>query len=151
MNSEAQVLPLFLTEGCKVILFDGECKFFNFWVKFIIKTDSRKVFKLTSMQSLSGQEILNYFDMNTKVFDSMLYVDVYKEYTKSDAILQIMSHLGQPWKLFTMAKIIPVGIRDYLYVLIAVNRYRLFGKYDYCVLPSEEHKDRFLSNENMNS
>jgi predicted DCC family thiol-disulfide oxidoreductase YuxK len=38
----------------------------------------------------------------------------------------------------------PRVIRDWGYGMIARNRYRMFGRYDTCPMPSEETRDRFL-------
>ena len=58
-----------------------------------------------------------------------------------------MKRLGLPWNLLYVFKIIPKGIRYWFYDGIALNRYCLFGKYDTCMLPSEENEHRFLKNE----
>jgi predicted DCC family thiol-disulfide oxidoreductase YuxK len=40
--------------------------------------------------------------------------------------------------------ILPQFIRDSLYSLVAKNRYRWFGKQDYCRIPTKDLQDRFL-------
>ena len=40
--------------------------------------------------------------------------------------------------------VIPRGMRDLGYGMIARSRYRIFGRYDTCPIPSEETRDRFL-------
>ncbi|WP_422823669.1 hypothetical protein [Vreelandella vilamensis] len=49
-----------------------------------------------------------------------------------------------PWKLGVVAWLIPRPVRDWLYGRIASNRYRLFGKYDTCLLLTPDHRSRFL-------
>lgn len=41
-------------------------------------------------------------------------------------------------------KNVSLGLRDWMYLRIALNPYRLFGKYDYCTTPSPEHESRYL-------
>lgn len=137
-------LPDILSQQDKVIVFDGKCKLCNFSVRFIIKRDPDRVFKLVWAQSPKGQQLFQHFDMNSTHFDTMLYIDGQHIYTKSDAAIQIVQQLGQPWKALIVSKIIPVRLRDYLYDWIALNRYRFFGKHNYCLMPSAEHEDRFL-------
>ncbi len=43
-----------------------------------------------------------------------------------------------------LLNITPRVIRDWGYGMIARNRYRMFGRYDTCPMPSEETRDRFL-------
>ncbi|WP_296207340.1 thiol-disulfide oxidoreductase DCC family protein [Psychrobacter sp. UBA3480] len=129
----------------KVILFDGVCKLCNVWSNFILKYDSKQTFKLCSVQSEEGQEILLYFGLPTDAYETMLYVEGNQSFQKSNAFFQVMSKLGYPWKWVCIFKIIPTPIRDWMYDRIALNRYRLFGKYDYCALPLPENEARFLN------
>ncbi|KGJ96915.1 thiol-disulfide oxidoreductase DCC family protein [Colwellia psychrerythraea] len=127
-----------------VILFDGVCKLCNVWSQFIIKYDTRQRFKLCTVQSPEGQSILKHFNMPTDHFDTMLYVEGKQYFDKSDAFLNVVNKLGFPWRLLYLFKVIPQGIRNWLYDRIALNRYSLFGKYDSCILPSKESDNRFL-------
>lgn len=127
-----------------VILFDGVCKLCNAWSQFIIKYDNYKRFKLCSVQSPEGQQILEYFNMPTDNFDTMLYVEGNRSFDKSDAFLTVVNKLGFPWRILYVFKIIPTGIRNWLYDRIALNRYSLFGKYDSCLIPTKDNDDRFL-------
>jgi predicted DCC family thiol-disulfide oxidoreductase YuxK len=129
-----------------VILFDGICKLCNIWSKFIIKHDNRQRFKLCSVQSPEGQSILEYFNMPTDYFDTMLYVEGNQYFDKSDAFLNVVNKLGFPWRILYVFKIIPSGIRNWLYDRVALNRYSLFGKYDSCMMPDKENDNRFLKN-----
>jgi predicted DCC family thiol-disulfide oxidoreductase YuxK len=38
--------------------------------------------------------------------------------------LEILKDIGGVWRLLYLFKIVPVSIRDYVYRLIAANRYR---------------------------
>ena len=127
-----------------VILFDGVCKLCNVWSQFIIKVDTQQRFKLCSVQSPEGRNILRHFEMPTDHFDTMLYVEGNQCYDKSDAFLNVINKLGLPWRLLYLFKIIPKGLRNWLYDRIALNRYNLFGKYDSCLLPTKENENRFL-------
>lgn len=129
----------------KVILFDGVCKLCNAWSNFIIKHDKHRLFKLCSVQSKEGQAILLHFSLPIDSYETMLYVEGNQSFQKSDAFFQIMANLDYPWKIIGIFGVIPRLVRDWMYDRIALNRYRLFGKYDYCTLPSPEHETRFLN------
>ena len=139
--------PPNVAENDCVILFDGVCKLCNVWTQFIVKVDTQQRFKLCSVQSPEGQIILTHFKMPTDHFDTMLYVEGNQVFDKSDAFLNVVKQLGLPWRLFYLFKILPKGIRNWLYDRIALNRYYLFGKYDTCMLPSEENENRFLKSD----
>lgn len=128
----------------KVILFDGECKLCNGWSKFIIRYDTDKRFQLCSMQSEAGLEILKWFGLPTDSFETMLVVHGNRAYTQSDAFIYVMGQLRFPWHLVRIIKLIPRPVRNWLYDRVARNRYKIFGKLDSCMLPTAEHKNRFL-------
>jgi len=141
----SKVLPPHIGARDKVILFDGVCKLCNAWSNFILKYDKKRVFKLCSVQSKEGKEILDYFGFPTHDYETMIVVEGANQFSQSDAFFHVMSKLGYPWKLVCIFSLIPKGIRNWLYDRIALNRYRLFGKYDYCSVPSIEHQERFIN------
>ena len=63
---------------------------------------------------------------------------------RSTGALRMASYLGGMWRLFLIGYIIPRPVRDFIYDLIARYRYKLFGKYDSCAIPSPEIRSRFL-------
>jgi predicted DCC family thiol-disulfide oxidoreductase YuxK len=128
----------------RLILVDGVCKLCNAWSRFIIRHDRAHRFQLGSVQSPAGQRVLECFDMPTTHFETLLYIEGNRAYVKSDAFLRIVVQLGWPWKLFAVARVCPRFVRDWCYDRIARNRYRLFGRFDACVLPSADHGGRFL-------
>lgn len=140
-------LPPNIGVSDKVILFDGVCKLCNAWSNFIIKHDRQRVFKLCSVQSKEGKQILLHFGLPSESYETMLYVEGNQSFQKSEAFFQIMTQLGYPWKIVYIFKVIPKPLRDWMYDRIALNRYSLFGKYDYCTLPSPDHEARFLDAE----
>jgi predicted DCC family thiol-disulfide oxidoreductase YuxK len=140
-------LPPNIGVSDKVILFDGVCKLCNAWSNFIIKHDRQRVFKLCSVQSKEGKQILLHFGLPSEFYETMLYVEGNQSFQKSEAFFQIMTQLGYPWKIVCIFKVIPKPLRDWMYDRIALNRYSLFGKYDYCTLPSPDHEARFLDAE----
>lgn len=128
----------------KIILFDGVCNLCNSSVNFIIDHDKNDVFKFASLQSDAGQELLKKFDLSTKDFDSIIFVDNGKFYTKSSAVLRIVKDFPGLWKLLYASIIIPPFIRNFIYEIIANNRYKWFGKKDSCRIPTPELKSKFL-------
>ena len=138
-----KVAPEIIQED-RIILFDGVCKLCNAWSKFIIRYDRSHVFKLCSVQSDEGKEILRFFGYPEDIYETMLLVEGGKSYQKSEAFFRVMKGLGWPWRAFAVFKILPSSVRDWMYDRIALNRYALFGKYDHCLLPAADHKERFL-------
>lgn len=130
----------------QIILFDGVCKLCNGWSRFIIRFDKKHRFRLCSVQSAEGQAILKWFGLPLDNFTTMLLVRGNKAFTKSDSFIEIMKQLPLPFSLIVILKLMPKRLRDWLYDRIALNRYRLFGKYEVCMLPNADHQQRFLDN-----
>lgn len=128
----------------KLILFDGKCKLCNAWCRFVIKYDTEHLFKLVSMQSGKGQEILNNLNLPTEYFKTMIVINNNQAYFKSAAFLIVVNQLSFPAKFLFIFKLIPNFLRDFIYQHIAHNRYKIFGKYDQCMMPSADHKGRYL-------
>ena len=127
----------------KVILFDGECKFCDQSVQFIIKRDPIGYFKFASLQSDIGKELLNKYNA-PKDIDSFVLIEDNNCYFKSSAALRICKNLKGGWKILYVLLVVPKPIRDLFYGFIAKNRYKWFGKKESCMLPSPEERKRFL-------
>ncbi len=141
---EFERLPPNVEHGDKIILFDGVCKLCNGWSRFIIKYDAQHKFKLCSVQSPEGQAILSWFGYPTDYFETMLLVQGGKALEKSDSFIAVVTQLPLPWSLLRCLKVFPRSFRDWLYDRVALNRYKLFGRYPVCMLATPDHKERFL-------
>lgn len=125
-------------------MFDGVCKLCNGWARFIIRFDTHKKFKLCAVQSEEGQAILTKFGYPTDYYETMLLVQGDRVLEKSDSFLAVVSQLPFPWSALVVFKLLPKSFRDWFYDRIALNRYKIFGKYEVCVLASPDHESRFL-------
>lgn len=127
-----------------LILFDGICNLCNSTVLFIIKRDHKEIFRFASLQSETGQGLLQRFHMPTHKMDTLFYIRGNIGLQKSTAVIFILYDLGGFWKIFYLFKFIPVCIRDTIYQALANSRYKLFGKKAVCMTPSVKIKSRFI-------
>lgn len=133
-----------LNNSHQIILFDGSCSFCNWSVNFVLKRDPKKVFLFSSLQSNSSIEYLATKEKKLQEVDSILLIKHGEIYTKSTAALKIAKQLKGPIKLIYIFNVIPKVIRDFIYDFIAKKRHHLF-KQEYCIIPSEEEKQRIIS------
>jgi len=133
--------------GAPVLLYDGVCGFCNKSVQLILDHDRRGTMRFAALQSDYGQAVVGRHP-ELRGVDSVVFVESRaggeRVYMRSDAALKVAAYLGGFWKIFLAARILPRGLRDYCYDLFARNRYKLFGKYDSCMLPPPEVRSRFL-------
>lgn len=134
-----------LPKNKKIILFDGVCNLCDSAVQFVIKHDTKDVFRFVALQSELGQEIINHIGIQDKHIDSIiLYEPGIAYYYKSTAALEIAKQIGGLFHFGTLFKIIPTALRNLLYDYVAANRYKWYGKTEICIVPSIEIKNRFL-------
>ncbi|MEJ9314625.1 DCC1-like thiol-disulfide oxidoreductase family protein [Priestia megaterium] len=127
-----------------VILFDGICNLCSGWVQFVIKRDSKEIFKFALLQSESGNSIIKDYNIKMKGKAFIILIEHNIAHIESTAILRIVSQLKGPIKILRLFSLIPKPIRDNTYRFISKNRYRFFGKKESCLVPSKEIQNRFI-------
>lgn len=128
----------------RIVLFDGVCNLCNGVVQFVLKHDKRDTFHFATLQSEAGQNLLRRHGLPTETFDSFVLVQNDQAWERSDAALQVVRHLGAPWRWLFVFVILPKRLRDTLYNFVARHRYRWFGKKKACLLPGPDIAHRFL-------
>jgi predicted DCC family thiol-disulfide oxidoreductase YuxK len=128
-----------------VLLFDGVCNLCNGLVQFVIKRDRAGRFRFGALQSKSGRTYLKKLKLPVQELETLVLVKDGNALTKSSGALTLLRELGGFWSWFYVFMIIPVPVRDWVYDLIARNRYSIFGRTQACMIPTPELKKRFLS------
>ena len=133
-----------------ILLYDGVCGLCNRLVQFILRRDRHVVFRFASLQSPLAAQILTRHGANPADLDTVYVVLNHQQpgeslLPRSDAVLFILAHLGGIWRACALVlKLLPRSIRDVPYRVVARNRYRIFGRYDSCPVPTEATRARFL-------
>ncbi len=65
-----------------IILFDGECNFCSFWVKYVVKRDRKDMFRFASLQSEKGKELLTKYEVDDLI-DSVVLIEEERYFIKS--------------------------------------------------------------------
>ncbi len=131
------------------ILFDGVCNLCNGAVQFIIRRDPRARFRFAALDSPAAGALLAGTTALPALPDSIILIEPgtpsARLSTQSTAILRIARGLRFPWPLLSIFILIPRPIRDWVYSVIARNRYRWFGRRESCMVPTPDLRERFLS------
>jgi len=128
----------------KIIFYDGVCNLCNFFVRQVIQTNNKKNIKFASLQSDFAKNTLSEEILKSNEYDSIIYFSDNQIYTKSDAVFQISKELRFPCKFLGYFKFLPKSFTDFIYKLIAQNRYNIFGKKDSCTIPKGFDKSLFI-------
>lgn len=111
-----------------IVLFDGICNLCNASVRFITKYDKNRKIQFASLQGETAKELLLKVNIDSQEINSIIFISNEKIFIKSDAAIEIAKLLHGFPRLLKYFQFIPRPIRDFVYDLIAKNRYRLFGK-----------------------
>ncbi len=126
-----------------IIFFDGVCGLCNSFVDVIFKADDNGIFRFSPLQGETAKKYITELPEQAGEW-SIVYVDEDNIYEQSDATLKILKRLGGIWSVLSIFSFLPRGCRNFIYRLVAINRYRIFGKRETCRVPTEEEKARFL-------
>ena len=137
------------TNAPTIVLYDGVCGLCNGLVQFLLKRDHHNRLQYASLQSDAAAQLLRRHGTDAVDLDTVYVVVDYGErserlLSRSDAIIHVLQRLGGIWSLIAAGKILPKPVRDSFYKFVATNRYRVFGKYDVCLMPEERFKNKFL-------
>ena len=125
-----------------IVFFDGVCNLCQGSVRYLIKHDKKGVLKFASLQGNYAKDFVNETEIQS--MQSILFFDGKMLYKKSTAVLKLSRLLGGWHQMLLLGYILPRFFRDWLYNIVAKNRYRWFGKKDQCMLPSKGFENRFL-------
>jgi predicted DCC family thiol-disulfide oxidoreductase YuxK len=135
--------------GSAIVLYDGVCGLCNRFVKFVLSKDRREIFMFASLQSDFAYRLLGKYSADPRDLNSIYVVADYglpteRVLSKSRAAIFVISQLGGIWTLVKLLNLAPGFLLDAAYRLIASNRYKIFGRYDACLMPDQQTKERFI-------
>ena len=145
----SQAQPPAPTQGAHLLLYDGVCGLCNHLVQFLLKHDRRGAFSFASLQSATGRATVGRWGGNPDELTSFYVVVDFRTpnarpLKKSDAALFVAGQLGWPWKVLRQQDSFPGRSAIALYDVVARTRYRVFGRYEQCLMPREEFRRRFV-------
>lgn len=146
-----------------ILFFDGVCGLCNRFVDFMLRADSQHRFRFAPLQGETARRLLGMQnqagghepgdpqagdpqagDSQSGDPRSFIFLDTDRQYEQSNAVLHAMIRLGDAWRLIAVLYVFPRPLRDFIYHIVARNRYRWFGRRDACRMPMPEERDRFL-------
>ena len=106
-----------------------------------MRRDKHDKLRFASLQGTSAQKL--GLD-EAENLQSIVFYENGISYNRSTAAIKILMKLGGGWKLMYLFMVLPRFIRDFIYNVVAANRYRWFGKKETCRLPTPEEAAKFL-------
>ena len=132
-----------------LILYDGLCGLCNRLNQFVLKRDGRNLFRFAPLQGSLARQLLLREQRDPTDLDTVYVIANYETadrrlHSKAAAILFILGALGGIGSIATIARLFPQSFLNWAYDRVARNRYRIFGKYDACPLPTPQTRAKFL-------
>ncbi|MFQ5788350.1 MAG: thiol-disulfide oxidoreductase DCC family protein, partial [Thermodesulfobacteriota bacterium] len=87
---------------------------------------------------------LTKFGLSSDDYDSFVLIEDDDYFLRSSAALRLFKRLNGLWPLLYILIFIPRPLRDYVYNIVAKNRYSWFGKSKECFRPTPDIESRFL-------
>jgi predicted DCC family thiol-disulfide oxidoreductase YuxK len=137
------VVPAFADDK-PIIVFDGMCVMCSRFAQIVMRQDKARRFRLLAAQSPLGAAIYRHYGLDPVDYETNVLIEGGRAYFKSEASIRILARLGLPWSLVRAGRVLPLGVRDWLYGVVARNRLRWFGVRESCFIPRPEDRDRFL-------
>ena len=113
-------------------------------MRAIMWMDRKQKFRFLTAQSEMGQDLYRHYGLRGDNFDTFLVFRKGQMIDKMDGVLAIATSVGWPWRLAGIAYVVPRRVRNWFYDRLARNRYRIFGRYDTCMVPGPEIRARFI-------
>lgn len=108
----------------------------------MLKRDPKHKLLFASLQGSTAKEQIGNDLLNTT--DTIILKVDDQFYFQSGAALRAFTYLGGIYSIIPLLLIVPPFIRNWVYRLVAKNRYKWFGKKDSCRIPSPEERERLL-------
>jgi predicted DCC family thiol-disulfide oxidoreductase YuxK len=134
-----------LSPGRHIVFFDGVCGLCDKTVRFLVRHDRRDRLRFAPLQGETARRVLPPLGGRPEELDTIYVVTAAgKLLQRSRAVLFAVTALGGGWRLLGILRVVPRPILDLGYRLVARLRYRLFGRFETCSIPSPEERSRFL-------
>ncbi len=127
-----------------IVLFDGVCNLCNTSVRFLLAYNKKANLLFCPLQSAKAKDLLDHLNWTGERINSLIFIEGEQVFIKSEAVFEIAKQLTYPWKALYYFRHVPERFCDWVYDIVARNRYNLFGKKAYCMAPKPEWKNRFL-------
>ncbi len=116
-------------------------------MRFLVARDPNIRFRFAALQSVAARqacEAVGHRLPADATPRTIVVIEDGRALERSDAALAIARRMPFPWIMLGAFRVLPRGLRDALYRMVARNRYRWFGRTESCMAPTAELQARFL-------
>lgn len=140
MEARTDTAPL----PTRLLLYDGVCGLCAKGVQFFVRHDRDGMLRYAPLQGETATRLKDVHAEIPRGIDTLVFVEDGRVYLRSRAVLRALAHLPTPWRWLSWLAVVPAFLADPPYNLVARFRYRIWGQYDTCRIPTPEEASRFL-------
>jgi predicted DCC family thiol-disulfide oxidoreductase YuxK len=135
--------------GSHLLLYDGECGFCHWMVRFVLTRDRRAAFHFAALRSEMAARALAPFGGRPADLTTSYVIENYRSNDpvlriKGSAMLRVANVLGWPWSAAGVLHFLPSSWLDAAYDLLARHRHEILGRTEACIVPPPQDRERFL-------
>jgi predicted DCC family thiol-disulfide oxidoreductase YuxK len=128
-----------------VVFFDGVCGLCDRTVRFLLRHDRCDRLRFAPLQGETAHRVLPPLGGRPEALETIYVLTADgRLLERSRAVLFATAALGGPWALFGILRIVPRPLADLVYGQVARVRYRIFGRFEACQVPTPDERRRFL-------
>ena len=127
-----------------IIIYDGVCNLCNHALRFVAERDPQKRFVFVANQSDWATALLERHNIHDLAQKTVILLTPSDYFCYSDAVFEIAKELRGYWYIVAYLSKLPRQLCDPAYRFIANNRYRWFGRSEFCQRPAEKFRERFI-------
>ena len=136
-----------------LVVFDGQCVLCNGWVRWLLRHDRRDRLRFAASSSPAVAALVARYAEVLEADGAPGTVLVFRNplepgerpLIRFAATLALLRELPRPWPaVAAVLRWVPGFLSDAAYRLVARWRYRIWGRYALCPLPTAAERERFL-------
>ncbi|WP_084073745.1 thiol-disulfide oxidoreductase DCC family protein [Demequina sp. NBRC 110052] len=125
-------------ESPRIVVFDGDCGLCNGFVAWLVRHDRAALHLLAGSGGKAGRAVVRRAGLSPEITASTIILwNGERAILRSDAVIDIVSALGWPWRGARILRWVPRGLRDAIYAQAARRRPRIEGD-PVCGVPPRE-------------
>lgn len=126
------------------MVFDGQCVFCSTGARLVSRLDRKARVKFAHAQSGTGEKLYRHYGWDPFQFETNILIRDRHVYSKWASIGAIGRAMGGAWRLLSVFDLVPYIIGDWIYDLVARNRYRIFGRTEACAVGDGRMRKRMI-------
>lgn len=131
-------------EAAPVWVYDGVCMLCDWSTRYALANEITPSIRFVAIQSEEGRALAQANGVDPDNPETFLFIENRRVLRKSEALFAIARQLRGPARLAFLARLLSRCVNDFLYVRVARNRYRWFGRKPICALPDPTQRHRFV-------